>query len=122
MAFPCGVSITLGNLTDRIRDVIISGGENIYPVEVEQVLRLHPAVQDVVVVALPDEQWGETVCAVVEWREGKSATLDELREFARTQIAAYKLPKRLRAVPTLPRTATGKLQRGEVRKELRGGV
>ncbi len=105
-------------LTDRIRDMIISGGENVYPVEVEQVLRLHPAVQDVVVIGVPDQKWGETVCAVVEWREGESATLEALRDFARTHIAAYKLPTLLRTALTLPRTATGKLQRGEVRKRI----
>ncbi|CAM2169573.1 fatty-acyl-CoA synthase [Paraburkholderia sacchari] len=105
-------------LTDRIRDMIISGGENVYPVEVEQVLRLHPAVQDVIVIGVPDTKWGETVCAVVEWREGQSATLEALREFARAHIAAYKLPTMLRSTQTLPRTATGKLQRGEARKRI----
>jgi acyl-CoA synthetase (AMP-forming)/AMP-acid ligase II len=106
-------------LTDRIKDMIITGGENIYPLEIEQVLRLHPAVQDVVVVGVLDDKWGEAVCAVVEWRAGQSATLDELREFARTHIAAFKLPKLLKSVATLPRTPTGKLQRGEVRKQMR---
>jgi fatty-acyl-CoA synthase len=108
-------------LTDRIKDMIITGGENVYPIEVEQVLRQHPAVQEVVVVGEPDEQWGETICAVVEWRADQSATLEDLREFARAHIAAYKLPRRLRSCAVLPRTATGKLQRGEVRKQLRSG-
>ena len=108
-------------MTDRIKDMIITGGENVYPVEVEQVLRLHSAVQDVVVVGVPDEKWGEAICAVVEWRAGQSATLDELREFARAHIAAYKLPRALQSTTTLPRTATGKLQRGEVRKQARAG-
>jgi acyl-CoA synthetase (AMP-forming)/AMP-acid ligase II len=101
--------------------MIITGGENVYPVEVEQVLRLHPAVQEVVVIGVPDEKWGEGICAVVEWRAGQSATLEELREFARSRIAAYKLPRVLRATPLLPRTPTGKLQRAEVRKQFRGG-
>ena len=105
-------------LTDRIRDMIISGGENVYPAEVEQVLRRHPAVQEVVVVAVKDEHWGETVCAAVELRAGQSLTLDELRGFARQDIAAYKLPRRLEIVEQLPRTATGKLQRGATRAQI----
>ncbi|MFT3666919.1 long-chain-fatty-acid--CoA ligase [Piscinibacter sp.] len=108
-------------LTDRIKDMIITGGENVYPIEVEQVLRLHPAVQDAVVVGVPDAKWGEAICAVVEWRAGQSATLDELREFARAHIAAYKLPRILKSTPALPRTPTGKLQRAEVRRQSRGG-
>ena len=103
-------------LTDRIKDVIISGGENIYPIEVENSLRLHDAVRDVVVIGQPDPQWGEAVAAVVEWHDGKSATLDELRAHCRKLIAGFKLPKQLYTMPLLPRTATGKLQRGEVRK------
>lgn len=106
-------------LTDRIKDMIISGGENIYPAEVEQVLRLHPAVLEVVVVGVPDAKWGEAVCAVVEWKQGCCATLEELREFARSHIAGYKLPQKLESAEQLPRTLTGKLQRGEVRKQVR---
>jgi acyl-CoA synthetase (AMP-forming)/AMP-acid ligase II len=108
-------------MTDRIKDMIITGGENVYPIEVEQVLRQHPAVQEVVVVGAPDDKWGEAICAVVEWRPGHSASLDDLRDFARPHIAAYKLPRRLQATTSLPRTATGKLQRAEVRKQAREG-
>ncbi len=107
-------------MTDRIRDMIITGGENVYPIEVEQVLRLHSAVQDVVAVGVPDDKWGEAICAVIEWRPGKTATLEELRDFARAHIAAYKLPRLLKSTTLLPRTATGKLQRAEVRKQSRG--
>lgn len=105
-------------LTDRIKDMIISGAENIYPAEVEAAVRLHPAVQEVVVVGVPDAQWGETVCAVVELRPNARLSIEELREFARQRIAGYKLPRQLRVVEQLPRTATGKLQRGAVRKQL----
>lgn len=106
-------------LTDRIKDMIVSGGENIYPIEVENALRTHPAVREAVVIGVPDAAWGETVAAVVEWREGQTATLDELRAHCRALIAAYKCPKHLRAVEVLPRTATGKLQRSEVRRGFR---
>jgi acyl-CoA synthetase (AMP-forming)/AMP-acid ligase II len=106
-------------LTDRIKDLIISGGENVYPAEVEQALRLHPAVRDVAVIATPDPVWGEVVTAVVEWREGQSATLADVRAFAGKYIASYKLPKALESVSALPRTATGKIQRVEVRKQVK---
>ncbi|MBN3788516.1 long-chain-fatty-acid--CoA ligase [Burkholderia sp. Ac-20353] len=102
-------------LTDRIKDMIISGGENVYPAEVEQALRLHPAVSDVAVVGIPDPTWGEVVAAVVEWHVGESASLAELRTFASKYIASYKLPKILESVSNLPRTATGKIQRVKVR-------
>lgn len=106
-------------LTDRIKDMIISGGENVYPAEVEQVLRQHPAVRDVAVVGAPDPTWGEAVVAVVEWHDGERATLAQLRAFAGQRIASYKLPKALDDMPALPRTATGKIQRVEVRKQVR---
>ncbi|UCV23602.1 long-chain-fatty-acid--CoA ligase [Ferribacterium limneticum] len=109
-------------LTDRIKDMIISGGENIYPVEVEQALREHPAVRDVVVVGIPDPVWGENVVAVVEWHPGQSATLEELRDHAGSRIARYKLPKILQSIAVLPRTSTGKLQRGEVRLNIKAMI
>ncbi|MET0985501.1 MAG: long-chain-fatty-acid--CoA ligase [Steroidobacteraceae bacterium] len=105
-------------LTDRIKDMIVSGGENVYPVQVENALRAHPSVQDAAVVGMPDRHWGEVVTAVVELRPG--CTLDEQAaiEFVRGQIAAYKVPKRVRFVEALPRTASGKVQRAMVRKRL----
>jgi acyl-CoA synthetase (AMP-forming)/AMP-acid ligase II len=108
-------------LTDRIKDMIVSGGENIYPAEVEAVLRLHPAIKDIVIVGAKDPVWGESVTAVVEWKEGQTITIEELRAFGTQHIASFKLPKRLFSVPVLPRTATGKLQRAEVRKMLAEG-
>jgi acyl-CoA synthetase (AMP-forming)/AMP-acid ligase II len=107
-------------LTDRIKDMIVSGGENIYPVEVEEAMRQHPAVMDVAIVGVPDERWGERVAAVVELRPGKSATEEELRGFARERIAGYKCPRQFHFVPSLPRTASGKVKRGELRAQLRG--
>lgn len=106
-------------LTDRIKDMIVSGGENVYPVEVEEALRRHPAILDAAVVGLPDERWGEVVVAAVELRPGHALDEDALREFAKTQIAGYKCPKRVHAVAALPRTASGKVQRALVRERLR---
>jgi acyl-CoA synthetase (AMP-forming)/AMP-acid ligase II len=104
-------------LTDRIKDMIVSGGENVYPGEVEEALRQHPAVLDAAVVGIPDARWGELVVAVVELRPGSTVTEDELRAHARTRIAGYKCPKAVR-FGGLPRTASGKVQRGQLRRQL----
>ncbi len=106
-------------LTDRIKDMIVSGGENIYPAEVEEILRTHPAVSDVACIGVPDAHWGEIVAVVVELRPGQAATEDELRTFARARIAGFKCPKRVHFAAALPRTASGKVKRAELRTALR---
>jgi len=106
-------------LTDRIKDMIVSGGENVYPHEVEEALRAHTSVLDAAVVGLPDDRWGECVAALVQLRPGKGATEEELRSFARSRIAAFKCPRRIFFADMLPRTAAGKVQRVEVRRTLR---
>ncbi len=105
-------------LTDRIKDVIISGGENVYPAEVEEAVRQHPAVLDVACVGTPDERWGEAVVAFVECRPGKTVTVEELRAFVRERLAAYKCPKTMQFIESLPRTASGKVKRAELRQKL----
>ncbi|MFI5014949.1 MAG: acyl-CoA synthetase [Hyphomicrobiales bacterium] len=97
-------------LKDRSKDIIISGGENISSIEVEDALFKHPAVQLVAVVAKPDEKWGETPCAFVELRPGASATSDELLAFCRERLARYKCP-RLFVFAEIPKTSTGKVQK-----------
>jgi len=106
-------------LTDRIKDMIVSGGENVYPAEVEEMLRTHPAVLDAACVGIPDAAWGEVVTAMVELRSGHSASAEELRDFARTRIAGYKCPKQFHFTGALPRTASGKVKRAELRLKLR---
>src|SRR3954471_23974408 len=96
---------------DRIKDVIISGGENISSVEVEGVLLRHPAVQEVAVVGMPSEKWGESPHAFVILRAGASATEDELRAFTREHLAHFKCPQAFHFVTELPKTATGKIQK-----------
>jgi fatty-acyl-CoA synthase len=96
---------------DRIKDVIISGGENISSVEVEGVLLRHPAVQEVAVVGMPSEKWGESPHAFVIVRAGASVTEDELRGFAREHLAHFKCPQAFHFVAELPKTATGKIQK-----------
>jgi acyl-CoA synthetase (AMP-forming)/AMP-acid ligase II len=105
-------------LTDRIKDMIVSGGENVYPVEVEEALRQHPAVLDAAVVGVADERWGEIVTAVVELRPGASAGADEIIAAARSRIAGYKCPKAVH-FGSLPRTASGKVQRALLRERLK---
>ena len=103
-------------LTDRIKDMIVSGGENVYPAEVEEVLRQHPAVADVAVIGLADERWGERVAAAVELKADQQLESDALLKFARESLASFKCPKDIRFVATLPRTASGKVQRALVRQ------
>jgi acyl-CoA synthetase (AMP-forming)/AMP-acid ligase II len=103
-------------LTDRIKDMIVSGGENVYPAEVEAALRDHPAVLDAAVFGLPHPKWGEGVTAALELRPGHSTTPDEIIAYCRTCLAAYKIPRRIEIGAVLPRTASGKVQRGLIRK------
>jgi fatty-acyl-CoA synthase len=98
-------------IRDRIKDVIISGGENISSVEVEGILLRHPAVQEVAVVGMPDERWGESPHAFVILAAGAKATPEELRAFARDAMAHFKVPKDFHFVDELPKTATGKIQK-----------
>jgi acyl-CoA synthetase (AMP-forming)/AMP-acid ligase II len=106
-------------LTDRIKDMIVSGGENVYPAEVEEMLRAHPAVLDAACVGIPHDVWGERVTAMVELRPGHTATQEDLREFARARIAGYKCPKEFHVIASLPRTASGKVKRAALRLALR---
>jgi acyl-CoA synthetase (AMP-forming)/AMP-acid ligase II len=104
-------------LVDRKKDMIISGGENIYSREVEEAIVQHPAVFEVAVIGLPDETWGETVCAVVVLAAGASATEAELIEHTRSLIASYKKPRTIRFVPGLPKVASGKVDKKMLRAE-----
>ena len=101
-------------IRDRLKDVIISGGENISSVEVEAVLYRHPAVQAAAVVAKPHEKWGEVPCAFVELRDGSDATAEDLITFCRTRLAGFKAPKAV-IFETLPKTSTGKIQKFQLR-------
>ncbi|HKV29612.1 MAG TPA: long-chain-fatty-acid--CoA ligase [Candidatus Dormibacteraeota bacterium] len=98
-------------IRDRLKDVIISGGENISSVEVEGCLLRHPAVQEVAVVGLPHERWGEAPCAFIVLKAGQTTTAEELREFARAKLAHFKVPQWFNFVEELPKTATGKIQK-----------
>ena len=101
---------------DRVKDMIVSGGENIYPAEVESALFGHPAVADVAVIGVPDERWGEAVKAVVVKKPGAEVSAGELIGWARERIAGYKLPKSVDFIEALPRNPTGKILKRELRK------
>ncbi|HFA60248.1 MAG TPA: acyl-CoA synthetase, partial [Rhodospirillales bacterium] len=100
---------------DRSKDIIISGGENISSLEVEEILYRHPAVMEAAVVAKPDETWGETPCAFVTLKEGATATAEDIIAFCRANMAHYKVPKTVVFGP-LPKTSTGKIQKFELRE------
>jgi acyl-CoA synthetase (AMP-forming)/AMP-acid ligase II len=100
---------------DRIKDMIISGGENIYPAEVESAICDHPDVAEVAVVGVPDEKWGEAVKAIVVMKPGKSATGSDIINFTRERIAGFKTPKSVDFIPALPRNASGKILRRHLR-------
>jgi long-chain acyl-CoA synthetase len=104
-------------LIDRAKDMIISGGENIYSVEVEQALYTHPAVLEVAVIGIPHEHWGEAVHAVVVCKPGKEASSEELITHARTQIAGYKAPSSIEfRAEALPKSGAGKILKRELRE------
>jgi fatty-acyl-CoA synthase len=105
-------------LKDRAKDIIISGGENISSIEVENALARHPAVLVAAVVARPDAKWGETPCAFIELKAGKSATAEEMMDHCRRHLARFKVPRAV-IFTDLPRTSTGKIQKFLLRERAR---
>jgi len=106
----------------RLKDLVVSGGENIYPAEIEAVLHEHPAVADAAVVGVPDDEWGESVKAVIQLRTGASATSEELLQFCSDRLAGYKKPRSIDFVDELPRDAAGKLLKRAIREPYWAGA
>jgi fatty-acyl-CoA synthase len=104
-------------LKDRSKDIIISGGENVSSIEVEEALYRHPAVATVAVVAKPNDKWGETPCAFVELKPGSQVSADELRVWCRNELASYKVPGEF-IFTQIPKTSTGKIQKFLLRNKL----
>ena len=106
------------NIVGRIKDMVIRGGENVYPREVEEFLYRHPKIQDVQVIGVPDQRYGEEVCAWVRLRDGEMATAEEIRDFCHGQIAHYKIPRYVKFVDGFPMTVTGKIQKFLMRQQM----
>jgi fatty-acyl-CoA synthase len=108
------------NIVGRLKDMVIRGGENVYPREIEEFLYSHPKVQDVQVIGVPDPKYGEEICAWIKLRPGQSATAEEIRAFCKGQIAHYKIPRYVEFVPDFPMTITGKIQKFVMREQTIG--
>ncbi len=106
-------------IVDRAKDMIITGGFNVYSAEVEQVILAHPAVQDCAVIGLPDEKWGERVTAVLQLRPGQAVTADEIRSYVKERLGSVKAPKQVEVWPDLPRSKVGKVLKTDVKAQLR---
>jgi fatty-acyl-CoA synthase len=104
------------NIVGRLKDMVIRGGENIYPREVEEFLFRHPKIEDVQIVGVPDEKFGEELCAWIRLRKDERADAEEIVAFCRGQIAHYKVPRYIRFVDEFPMTVTGKIQKFAIRK------
>ena len=104
-------------ITGRIKDMIIRGGENVYPREIEEILYTHPKIVEAQVVGVPDARLGEEICAWIKLQEGQSATEDEIRDFCRQRLAHFKVPKHMMFVEEFPETVTGKIQKFKMREE-----
>ena len=102
-------------IVDRLKDMIITGGFNVYSAEVEQALLAHPAVLDCCVIGLPDDKWGERVTAVLQLRPGHAVTPDEVRAFVKERIGSVKTPKQVEIWPDLPRSRVGKVLKSELK-------
>ena len=109
-------------IVDRLKDMIITGGENVYPREVEEVLYQRPEVQECAVIGLPDKEWGERVMAYIIPQPGKTIDKDELKSFLKTRVAPFKVPKEFHTVSELPKSPAGKILKRELRKQVLGGT
>jgi fatty-acyl-CoA synthase len=106
------------NIVGRIKDMVIRGGENVYPREIEEFLYRHPKIQDVQVIGIPDQRYGEELCAWVRLRDGETAAEEEIRAFCQGQIAHYKVPRYIKFVDGFPMTVTGKIQKFLMRQQM----
>ena len=105
-------------IVGRVKDMLIRGGENIYPREIEEFLYTHPKVDEVEIIGVPDAKYGEEVCAWVKLHEGEHATADEIRDFCKDRIAHFKIPRYIKFVDSFPMTVTGKVQKFVMREQM----
>ena len=107
------------NIVGRIKDMVIRGGENIYPREIEEFLYKHPAISDVQVIGVPDQKYGDELCAWIVLKSGQTTTAEEIRAFCKDKIAHYKVPRHIRFVTSFPMTITGKIQKFVMRDTMK---
>ena len=105
-------------IVDRAKDMIITGGFNVYSIEVEQALLAHPDIQDCAVVGLPDEKWGERITAVLQVRDGRAVEAADVQAFVKARIGSVKTPKQVEVWPDLPRSKVGKVLKAEIKATL----
>jgi len=103
-------------ITGRIKDMVIRGGENIYPREIEEFLFTHPAVEQAAVVGVPDPRFGEELCVWVKLKTDQKTSLEQLREYCKQKLAHYKVPRYIKFVEEFPQTVTGKIQKFKIRE------
>jgi acyl-CoA synthetase (AMP-forming)/AMP-acid ligase II len=103
-------------IQDRVKDMIVSGGENVYPRIIEEVLFQHPAIADAAVIGVPDERWGETIKAIVVRRQGMTATTEDIMEFCRGKLGGFERPRSVDFVDALPRNPSGKVLKRVLRE------
>jgi fatty-acyl-CoA synthase len=106
------------NIVGRIKDMVIRGGENVYPREIEEYLYRHPAIQDVQVIGVPDPKYGEELCAWIKIKPGQTLNAEAVRAFCQGQIAHYKIPRYVKFVDGFPMTVTGKIQKYVMRQQM----
>jgi fatty-acyl-CoA synthase len=106
------------HITGRVKDMIIRGGENVYPIEIEEFLFSHPKISAVQVFGVPDDKFGEEIVAWIRLREGETATDEEIRDFCKGSISHYKIPRYIRFIDEFPMTVTGKIQKFEMRNAM----
>jgi fatty-acyl-CoA synthase len=106
------------NIVGRIKDMVIRGGENVYPREIEEFLYGHPKILDVQVIGVPDEKYGEELCAWIKLRDGEGASADDIKAFCKGQIAHFKVPRYIEFVDDFPMTVTGKIQKFVMRDQM----
>jgi fatty-acyl-CoA synthase len=105
-------------IVGRLKDMIIRGGENVYPREVEEFLYTHPAIQEVQVFGIPDEKYGEEICAWIQLKEGESLTAEDVKAYCQDRITHFKVPRHIRLVEEFPMTVTGKIQKFKMREAM----
>ena len=106
------------NIVGRVKDMLIRGGENVYPREIEEFLFRHPAIQDVQVFGIPDQKYGEEICAWIVLKEGRQLNAQDVRDYCRDEIAHFKVPRHVRFVDEMPMTVTGKHQKFKMREAM----